>query len=108
MISNDPEFLASWQRVEKCLSYLDESQVERLFSEKHASLSDFHQALSHEMDIKMAEMDAQIASLNRENASIRKETEKIKSETEKLCEKIKHIMAQSNNMKRLIKALKND
>ena len=97
MISNDSEFLASWQRVEKCLSYLDESQVERLFSEKHASLSDFHQALSHEMDIKMAEMDAQIASLNRENASIRKETEKIKSETEKLCD-----------MKRLIKALKND
>ena len=40
------DFVASWQKVEEALKRLDENQVERLFSKKHASLADFHQALT--------------------------------------------------------------
>ena len=43
--TEDPDFVASWQKVEEALKRLDENQVERLFSKKHASLADFHQAL---------------------------------------------------------------
>ena len=42
----DPDFVASWQKVEEVLKRLDENQVERLFSMKHASLADFHQDLT--------------------------------------------------------------
>ena len=44
--TEDPDFVASWQKVEEALKRLDENQVERLFSKKHASLADFHQALT--------------------------------------------------------------
>ena len=36
--TEDPGFVASWQKVEEALKRLDENQVERLFSMKHASL----------------------------------------------------------------------
>ena len=84
MTIDDPEFLASWQKVEKALKCLDENQVERLFSKKHASLSDFHQALAEEMSLKEASLRASISSLKAETEAIRKETSRIKVETEKL------------------------
>ena len=37
-ITDDPDFVAFWQKVEEALKCLDEKQVERLFSKKHASL----------------------------------------------------------------------
>ena len=40
--TEDPDFVASWQKVEEALKRLDENQVERLFSKKHASLADFN------------------------------------------------------------------
>ena len=81
---DDPEFLASWQKVESCLKCLDENQVERLFSKEHASLSDFHQALAEEMRLKEESLIASISSLKAESEAIRKETSEIKAETEKL------------------------
>ena len=33
--TDDPDFVASWQKVEEALKRLDENQVERLFSKKH-------------------------------------------------------------------------
>ena len=33
--TEDPDFVASWQKVEEALKRLDENQVERLFSKKH-------------------------------------------------------------------------
>lgn len=80
----DPEFLASWQRVEGCLKCLDESQVERLFSKEYASLSDFHRALAEEVSLKEASLRSAISSLEAENEAIRKETTEIRSETERL------------------------
>ena len=32
--TEDPDFVASWQKVEEALKRLDENQVERLFSKK--------------------------------------------------------------------------
>ena len=52
--TEDPDFVASWQKVEEALKRLDENQVERLFSMKHASLADFHQALTKELELKAA------------------------------------------------------
>ena len=49
--TEDPDFVASWQKVEEALKRLDENQVERLFSKKHASLADFHQALAKELEL---------------------------------------------------------
>ncbi len=43
--TEDPDFVASWQKVEEALKRLDENQVERLFSKKHASRHDFHQII---------------------------------------------------------------
>ena len=40
--TEDPDFVASWQKVEEALKRLDENQVERLFSKKHASLVSSH------------------------------------------------------------------
>ena len=50
--TEDPDFVASWQKVEEALKRLDENQVERLFSKRHASLADFHQALTKELELK--------------------------------------------------------
>ena len=36
--TEDPDFVASWQKVEEALKRLAENQVERLFSKKHAYL----------------------------------------------------------------------
>ena len=36
--TEDPDFVASWQKVEEALKRLDENQVERLFSKKHVSI----------------------------------------------------------------------
>lgn len=81
---DDPEFLASWQRVEGCLKCLDENQVERLFSKEYASLSDFHQALADEMRQKEASLRTAISSLKAGNEAIRKETSEIKLETDRI------------------------
>ena len=51
--TEDPDFVASWQKVEEALKCLDENQVERLFSKQHASLADFHQALTKELELKL-------------------------------------------------------
>lgn len=50
--TEDPDFVASWQKVEEALKRLDENQVERLFSMKYASLADFHQAQTKELELK--------------------------------------------------------
>ena len=81
---DDPEFLASWQKVEGCLKCLDENQVEHLFSKEYASLSDFHQALAEEMSLKEASLRSTISSLEAENEAIRNETSEIKAATKKL------------------------
>ncbi len=84
MTIDDPEFLASWQKVESCLKCLDENQVERLFSKEHASLADFNRALAEEMSIKEASLKSTISSLEAESETIRKETSEIRTETERL------------------------
>lgn len=84
--TEDPNFVASWQIVEEALKSLDENQVERLFSKKHASLVDFHQALAKELEQKVAALESAVASLKDESKAIMQETLKIKSETKKLCE----------------------
>ena len=78
--------IASWQKVEKALKCLDENQVERLFSEKHASLAAFHQALTKELELKAAALEAAVATLSDENKAMRREVIKTKSETKKLRE----------------------
>lgn len=105
MIDKDPEFLASWQRVEKCLSFLDESQVVRLFSEHHTSLTDFYQALTHEMDIKLAAKDDYIASLERSNELMMSESQKMKTETNRLQEETNRMKAQITSIKHQIDVL---
>ena len=82
----DPDFVASWQKVEEALKCLDENQVERLFSVKHASLADFHQALTKELELKAAALESAVVSLKEENKAIMQETLKIKTETKKLRE----------------------
>jgi predicted RNase H-like nuclease (RuvC/YqgF family) len=84
--TDDPDFVASWQKVEEALKRLDENQVERLFSKKHASLADFHQALTKELELKAAALESAVAFLKEENQAIMQETLKIKSETKKLRE----------------------
>lgn len=84
--TDDPDFVASWQKVEEALKRLDENQVERLFSKKHASLADFHQAQTKELELKAAALESAVVSLKEENKAIMQETLKIKSETKKLRE----------------------
>ena len=84
--TEDPDFVASWQKVEEALKRLDENQVERLFSKKHASLADFHQALIKELELKATALESAVASLKDESKAIMQETLKIKSETKKLRE----------------------
>lgn len=84
--TDDHDFVASWQKVEEALMRLDENQVERLFSMKHASLADFHQALTKELELKAAALESAVVSLKEENKAIMQETLKIKSETKKLRE----------------------
>lgn len=83
-ITDDPDFVASWQKVEEALKRLDQNQVERLFAEQHATLKDFHQALTKELERKAADLESAVAFLKEENKAI--ETFKIKSETKKLRE----------------------
>ena len=84
--TEDPDFIASWQKVEEALKRLDENQVERLFSMKYASLADFHQALIKELELKAAALESAVSSLKDESKAIMQETLKIKSETKKLRE----------------------
>lgn len=84
--TDDPDFVASWQKVEEALKYLDENLVERLFSKKPASLADFHQALTKELELKAAALESAVASLKDESKAIMQEALKIKSETKKLRE----------------------
>ena len=84
--TEDPDFVASWQKVEEALKCLDENQVERLFSAKHASLADFNQALTKELELKAAALESAVTSLKDESKAIMQETLKIKSETKKLRE----------------------
>ena len=84
--TEDPYFVASWQKVEEALKRLDENQVECLFSMKYASLADFHQALTKELELKAAALESAVASLKEENKAIMQETLEIKSETKKLRE----------------------
>ena len=84
--TEDPDFVASWQKVEEALKRLDENQVERLFSKKHASLADIHQALIKELELKATALESAVASLMDESKAIMQETLDIKSETMKLRE----------------------
>ena len=82
----DPDFVASWQKVEEALKRFDENQVKRLFSMKHASLADFHQALTKELELKAAALESAVVSLKDESKAIMQEILKNKSETKKLRE----------------------
>ena len=84
--TDNPDIVVSWQKEEEALKCLDENQVERLFSKKHASLEDFHQALAKELERKAAALESAVTSLKDENKAIMQETLKIKSETKKLRE----------------------
>lgn len=84
--TEDPDFVASWQKVEEALKPLDENQVERLFAEQHTSLEDFHQALIKELELKAAALESAVVSLKDESKAIMQETLEIKSETKKLRE----------------------
>lgn len=84
--TEEPGFVASWQKVEEALKRLDENQVERLFAEQHATLEDFHLALTKELERKAAALESAVASLKVESKEIMQETLEIKSETKKLRE----------------------
>lgn len=68
--TDDPDFVASWQKVEEALKCLDENLVERLFAEQHATLKDFHQALTKEQERKAAALESAVAFLKEENKAI--------------------------------------
>lgn len=100
--TEDSDFIASWQKVEEALKRLDENQVERLFSKKHASLADFHQALIKELELKATAL----ASLKDESKAIMQETLKIKSETKKLREERERMNEELLQKKRELDQLK--
>ena len=104
--TEDPDFVASWQKVEEALKRLDENQVERLFSKKHASLADFHQALTKELELKAAALESAVASLKDESKAIKQETLKIKSETKKLREERERMNEELLQKKRELDQLK--
>lgn len=104
--TDDPDFIASWQKVEKALKCLDENQVERLFSEKHASLAAFHQALTKELELKAAALEAAVATLSDENKAMRREVIKTKSETKKLREERERMNEELFQKKRELDQLK--
>ena len=103
--TEDPDFVASWQKVEEALKRLDENQVE-LFSMKHASLADFHQALTKELELKAAALESAVASLKDENKAIMQETFKIKSETKKLREERERMSEELLQKKRELDQMK--
>ena len=102
----DPDFVTSWQKVEEALKRLDENQVERLFSKKHASLTDFHQALIKELELKAAALESAVSSLKDESKAIMQETLKIKSETKKLREERERMNEELLQKKRELDQLK--
>ena len=105
--TEDSDFVASWQKVEEALKRLDENQVERLFSKKHASLADFHQALIKELELKKATaLESAVASLKDESKAIMQETLKIKSETKKLREERERMNEELLQKKRELDQLK--
>ena len=104
--TEDPDFVASWQKVEEALKCLDENQVERLFSKKHASLADFHQALTKELELKAAALESAVASLKDESKAIMQETLEIKSETKKLREERERMSEELLQKKRELNQLK--
>ena len=106
-ITDDPDFVASWQKVEEALKRLDENQVERLFSKKHASLADFHQVLTKELELKAAALESAVASLKEENKAIMQETLEIKSETKKLREERERMSEELLQKKHELGLLKN-
>ena len=85
--TEDPDFVASWQKVEEALKRLDENQVERLFSKKHASLADFHQALTKELELKAAALESAVASLKDESKAIKQLREERERMNEELLQK---------------------
>lgn len=106
-ITDDPDFVASWQKVEEALKCLDESQVERFFAEQHATLEDFHQALTKELERKAAALESAVASLKEESKAIMQETLEIKSETEKLREERERMSEELLQKKHELNLLKN-
>lgn len=71
MTIDDPAFIASWQKVQKCLTCLDEDQVERLFSQEHASLLEFNQALAGELRLKEASLRSTVSVLKTDCEAVR-------------------------------------
>ena len=104
--TDDPVFVVSWQKVVEALKRLDENQVERLFSKKHASLADFHQALTKELELKAAALESAVASLKDESKAIMQETLEIKSETKKLREERERMSEELLQKKRELDLLK--
>lgn len=104
--TEDPDFVASWQKVEEALKRLDENQVERLFFMKHASLADFYQALTKELELKAAALESAVASLKEECKEIMQEILEIKSETKKLCEERERMSEELLQKKRELDQLK--
>lgn len=95
-----------FHRDPTALKRLDENQVERLFSKKHASLADFHQALIKELELKATVLESAVASLKDESKAIMQETLKIKSETKKLREERERMNEELLQKKRELDQLK--
>lgn len=84
MTIDDSAFIASWQKVKKCLTCLDEDQVERLFTKEHTSLLEFNQALADELRLKEASLRSTVSVLKADCETVKSELSEIRAETKQL------------------------
>ena len=104
--TEDPDFVASWQKVEEALKRLDENQPRTHVSLRTNVPPDFHQALIKELELKATALESAVASLKDESKAIMQETLKIKSETKKLREERERMNEELLQKKRKLDQLK--
>lgn len=106
MTIDDSAFIASWQKVMKCLTCLDEDQVERLFSKEHTSLLEFNQALADELRLKEASLRSTVSVLKADCETVKSELSEIRAETKQLREERKLMKVEIEARKRQISSLR--
>lgn len=106
MTIDDSAFIASWQKVKKCLTCLDEDQVERLFSKEHTSLLEFNQALADELRLKEASLRSTVSVLKADCETVKSELSEIRAETKQLREERKLMKVEIEARKRQISSLR--
>lgn len=106
MTIDDPAFIASWQKVQKCLTCLDEDQVERLFSQEHASLLEFNQALAGELRLKEASLRSTVSVLKADCEAVKNEISEIRAETKQHREERKLMKVEIVARKRQVSSLR--